>query len=132
MIGYTDFQNWMTQKEYRNAKEYLERKNIVSFTGTKAGTIAKISNKIFDMNIEGRDKGRERAELENLEDSVIIEDLPLQKNELEQKGQSNGRLTKNYIKNKEYNINNYNYNNKYIGSKIKKFFPEYNKILTNF
>lgn len=61
-IGYTDFD--MTQREYRTAKKYLEDTNNCKFTGTKKGTIAEISDKIFDLNID-RDSDKEPTEMKD-------------------------------------------------------------------
>ena len=51
-IGVSDFtKNGMTEKCYRTAKNILEKYGYCKFTGTKTGTIAEISDKIYNLNM---------------------------------------------------------------------------------
>lgn len=117
-IGYTDFD--MTQREYRTAKRYLEESKNCKFTGTKKGTIAEISDKIFNLNID-RDNDKEKTEIkteikteqEKPKKSNSIVDYDFEKDEKteqmaeaeEQNRQSERQLTNNILKNKEYSNN---------------------------
>ncbi len=117
-IGYTDFD--MTQREYRTAKKYLEDTNNCKFIGTKKGTIAEISDKIFDLNIdkdtdremtEIKDKDNDREEKPKTSSSIVDYDIEEEKKteymaEIKNENrQCDRQLTKNYIKNKEYSNN---------------------------
>ncbi len=120
-IGVSDFtKNGMTEKCYRTAKSILEKYGYCKFTGTKTGTIAEISDKIYNLNM-GEDKGEQRAntwakiranveKTENQEQTIQYNDFENEKGEdmgedKNENGRSEGRLTNNILKNKEYSNN---------------------------
>lgn len=120
-IGVSDFtKNGMTEKCYRTAKSTLEKFGYCKFTGTKKGTIAEISDKIYNLNM-GEDTGEERAnteannwanteKTEKQEQTIQYNDFENEKGEdmgedKNENGRSEGRLTKNILKNKEYSNN---------------------------
>ncbi len=123
-IGVSDFtKNGMTEKSYRTAKSILEKYGYCKFTGTKKGTIAEISDKIYNLNM-GEDKGEERAKTtaktrantektEKEEQTIQYNNFESEKGEdtgedKNKNGRSDGRLTKNIYNNKEYYSNNIN------------------------